>query len=74
MVLDRIIGLKQGQALNEHEKDIVEKRKQIEKEYMIDRVLDQLENENNIEVEENGNTQSNDFLIENFFKVYDRDP
>jgi hypothetical protein len=40
IVLDRIIGLKPGAALNNHEKDILEKRKQIEKEYMIDRVLD----------------------------------
>ena len=40
---------------------------------MIDRVLNQLENEKDQELDDN-NRQKNDFLLDNFFKVYDREP
>ena len=40
IVLDRIIGLKPDQQLNEYEKDISNKRKLIEKEYMMDLMMD----------------------------------
>ena len=43
--MDRILGLKIGEEMNEKEREVVEKINKFEKDYMIERVLENMQNE-----------------------------
>ena len=72
--------------MNEHEKKLLEKRKQLENELMIDRILNNNEEPEDFSEAINSEQQphgelvrsdsldkrNRDFLMENFFKVYDK--
>lgn len=58
--------------MNEAEKALVEKRKRLENEYLLDMVLSNEENGDDTSQANDLEARNKDFLMENFFKVYDR--
>ncbi|CDW85001.1 camp-dependent protein kinase regulatory subunit [Stylonychia lemnae] len=74
--IEKILGLNKKVELNEKEKDIQEKRKQIEKDYMIDKVMNNLEADQNSDDGDDDSLtkRNNNFLMDNFLKIYDRTP
>eukprot|EP00347_Sterkiella_histriomuscorum_P024525 403330805 len=77
VTMDRILGLKPGEEMNEKERDVVEKINKFEKDYMIEKVLENMQNQEQEEdyVPDDSIAQRNqEFFMDNFFKIYDRTP
>lgn len=75
-MLDRMLGLKPGEQPNEQEKVLIDKRTKIEKEYMLEQVFSGMnaEGKEDSENEDPIQKRNKEFIMENFFKVYDRPP